>query len=125
MSDLQKKWADVCNEYLRKFCEKHEFDYETAYWVGDDPGTIACVADIFVGMDEMRYDIDNNVPEDKFLKWYDYSLDVYNIESDYHEKQDIKSFIHINYPSFCKGAPLPYTEEDLDSFRKLLSLSKL
>ena len=122
MVNLKDSWREVCDAYLLAFCEKHEYDYDDAYWVGDEPGTLAYVSDLFVGMEEIRYDIDNDVPEEMFLKWYDYSLDVYNIESDYHEKQDIKSFIYINYPSFCKGAPLPYTNEDLDSFKKLLSL---
>lgn len=122
MNELKKKWADVCDEYLRKFCEKHEFDFETAYWVGDEPGTIAYVSDLFVGMEDIRYDIDNNVPEDKFLKWYEYHLEVFELECEFRYRNIYKDLIKINYPSFCKGAPLPYTEEDLDSFRKLLTL---
>ena len=122
MTRLKKKWADVCNEYLQKFCEKHEYDFECAYWVGDDAGTTACVADYFIGMDEIRYDIDNDVPEDKFLKWYDYSLEVFELECEFRYRKLYKDFIKINYPSFCKGAPLPYTDEDLESFRKLLTL---
>ena len=113
MVNLKDSWREVCDAYLLAFCEKHEYDYDDAYWIGDDPGTIACVADIFVGMDEMRYDIDADVPEELFLKWYDYSLEVHEAEMNWRERHKVCEFIHINYPSFCKGAPLPYTEKQL------------
>ena len=60
MKTIRDSWREVCDEYLLAFCEKHEYDYDDAYWVGDDPGTIACVADIFVGMDEMRYAVQSS-----------------------------------------------------------------
>ena len=110
---IKGRWREVCNAYLQAFCEKHEYDYDDAYWVGDDPGTIACIADLFVGMDEIRYDIDENVPEEMFLKWYDYSLSVHEAEMNWRERHKFREFIHINYRSFCKGAPLPYSEDQL------------
>lgn len=113
MKTMKDSWREVCDAYLRAFCEKHEYDYDDAYWVGDDPGTIACVADIFVGMEEIRYDIDNDVPEEMFLKWYDYSLEVHEAEMNWRERHKVREFIHINYPSFCKGAPLPYGKKQL------------
>ena len=113
MVNLKDSWRELCDAYLRAFCEKHEYDYDDAYWVGDDPGTIACVADIFVGMDEMRYDIDADVPEELFLKWYDYSLEVHEAEMNWRERHKVREFVHINYPSFCKGAPLPYSKKQL------------
>ena len=56
-------WKDVCNEYLEAFCWKHGYTYDKYVWVGDDPGTVANIGDLFVGMDDIRYDIDNNIPE--------------------------------------------------------------
>ena len=65
-----------CNEYLRLFCEKHDFDYEEAKesWVANCVGDVTCVGDIFVGMQTIITDIEMDAPEDEFIKWYDYNL---------------------------------------------------
>lgn len=67
-----------CNEYLRLFCEKHDFDYEEAKesWVANCVGDVTCVGDIFVGMQTIITDIEMNAPEAEFLKWYSYNLDA-------------------------------------------------
>lgn len=102
-------WKDVCNEYLETFCLKHEYHYEPDMWVGNDPGTIACVNDeMFVGMDTIRYDIDNNIPEKYFSKWYWKGLDVYEVTGEH----------YMNYQSYCKGAPDPWTNERLEELRE-------
>ena len=67
---IKDRWANICNEYLEKFCRKHKYNIDPYPWVGDDPGTVAMIGDLLVGMDNMRYDIDNNIPEDFFEKWY-------------------------------------------------------
>ena len=113
-NELQSQWNAVSNTYLAEFCKKHGYDIENAYWVGDEPGTLACINDdIFVGIHEIRYDIDNNVPEETFLKWYDYDLDIGSLQSDYDMQTNRAELIRINYESFCKGAPLPYSAADL------------
>jgi len=102
-------WRDVCNEYLETFCLKHEYSYEPDMWVGNDPGTIACInEEIFVGMDTIRYDIDNGINKEFFELWYWKGLDVYEITGEH----------YMNYPSFCKGAPDPWTSERLDQLRE-------
>ena len=65
-----------CNEYLRLFCEKHDYDYEEAKesWVGNCVGDVTCVGDIFVGMQTIITDIEMDAPEEEFIKWYDYNL---------------------------------------------------
>ena len=65
-----------CNEYLRLFCEKHDFDYEEAKesWVANCVGDVTCVGDIFVGMQTIITDIEMDAPEEEFIKWYDYNL---------------------------------------------------
>ena len=101
-------WKDLCNEYLEEFCNRHEFKYEKDAWIGDDPGTIVMVGDMFVNMDDIRYDVDNDVPEEYFCKWYWKGLDVYELTG---EK-------YMNYPSYCKGAPDKWTNEALDRVRE-------
>lgn len=97
----------MCNEYLKAFCERHEYEYDPD-WVGGDIGTIAIVGDYFVSMDVIRYDVDNNIDEKQFLKWYDYTLLL--------ESLDLPR--KINYSSWCKGAPLPYNNEQIEKIRE-------
>lgn len=78
MSKLQAReyFVKGCNEYLRLFCEKHDFDYEEAKesWVANCVGDVTCVGDIFVGMQTIITDIEMDAPKDEFVKWYDYNL---------------------------------------------------
>lgn len=71
---LKTNYEKACNAYLKAFCDKHEYDYEDASWVGGDVGGIVEIADYFVGMETMRVDIDQDAPSDEFELWYGYSL---------------------------------------------------
>lgn len=89
MKSLQKEYHKICNQYLLEFCKKHEWDFE--FWVADEPGTIAIIGDYFIGFREMRYDIDNNIKEDAFIKWYDYALGL-----------GMKDEFYLLYENWCK-----------------------
>lgn len=89
MKKLQKEYYRICNQYLLEFCKKHEWDFE--WWVSDEPGTIAMIGDYFIAFDQMRYDIDNNIDEAAFIKWYDYALEL---------GMEDKNFL--SYESWCK-----------------------
>lgn len=105
---LKSEWQELCNKYLKKFCEKHEYTYEADCWVANDPGTIANIGDMFVSMENIRYDLDNDIPEEYFEKWYWKALEVYELVG---EK-------FMNYENFCKGCPDYWTEDKLESIRK-------
>lgn len=105
---LKAQWRDICNIYLEEFCKKHEYKYDPDMWIGNDPGTIVEVCDMFVKMDDIRYDVDNNVPEEYFEKWYWKGLDVYELTGEN----------YMNYQSYCKGAPDKWTDEALDRVRE-------
>ena len=77
-------------------------------WVANNPGTIICINDMFVSMEDIRFDVDNNIDIDCFDSWYWKSIDVYELTG---QK-------YMNYPSFCIGAPDIYTEEKLKSIRE-------
>ena len=98
-----------CNEYLRLFCEKHEYDYEEAKesWVANCVGDITCVGDIFVGMQTIITDIEMDAPEDEFLKWYDYNLVAHEF-----------GFATPNFESWLRGCPRVSEE----TFKKLQGL---
>ena len=105
---LKQTWKKVCNIYLQEFCRRHGYSYETDMWVANNPGTIACVCDMFVSMEDIRYDVDNCIDIDCFEAWYWKSVDVYSLT-----KQK-----YMNYSSFCQGAPDPWTEERLNNIRE-------
>ena len=105
---LKRSWKALCDKYLKKFCDKHDYDYVFEMWVANDPGTICMIGDMFVSMDNIRYDIDNDIPEEYFERWYWKSLEVYELVG---EK-------YMNYESFCKGCPDYWTEDKLENIRK-------
>ena len=98
-----------CNEYLRLFCEKHDFDYEEAKesWVANCVGDITCVGDIFVGMQTIIADIEMDAPEEEFVKWYDYNLVAHEF-----------GFNTPNFESWLRGCP----RVSEDTFKKLQGL---
>lgn len=80
-NQLKKNYEAVCNAYLLAFTAKHEYDFEDARWIGDRVGEIAEVGDQIVDMVTIRTDIDRDVPEGEFLKWYDYCLKIGMIDN--------------------------------------------
>ena len=100
-----------CNEYLRLFCEKHDFDYEEAKksWVANCVGDITCVGDIFVGMQTIITDIEMDAPEEEFLKWYGYNL----VANEF-------GFTTPNFDHWLRG----YPRVPQESFDKLEALKK-
>lgn len=98
-----------CNEYLRLFCEKHDFDYEEAMdsWVANCVGDVTCVGDIFVGMQTIITDIEMDAPEDEFIKWYDYNLVAHEF-----------GFTTPNFDHWLRGCPRVSDE----AFKKLQGL---
>jgi hypothetical protein len=118
MNPLQKQWNEVCNKYLKRFCTKHDFEFnEAEAWVRNETGEMACVSDLYFNMTTIRYDVDNNVSKEKLLQWYDYV-----------ERLTLLDCPHkISYESWCKGAPKPYSEEQLrqiESCRKKVEDAK-
>lgn len=106
--NIQERWRNICQEYLKMFCDKHEYSFEDCFWVTDNYGTIACVSDMFISMEHIRYDIDNNIEETKFEKWYWKAIEIFELTG-----QDF-----MNYESFCKGAPDIWTEEKIEKLRE-------
>ena len=98
-----------CNEYLRLFCEKHEFDYEDAR--NSLPNRrlldVVCIGDYFVDMRDIITDIEQDASEDEYEKWYFYTLDAHNL-----------GLTAPNYQSWLKGCPR-CSQEDINRLFKL------
>lgn len=92
MKDLQKCFNEVCNKYALQFAEKHEYSFDG--WVADKVGEVATMGDYSVDFREIKYDIDNDIDADEYVKYYDYCLEVTALN------QTVP-----NYESWCKGCP--------------------
>ena len=103
LNRLKKSWITISNIYLHEFCRRHEFEYSDARWISDNPGTTVEVCDMLISMEDIRYDVDNQIDPDMFQKWYYKSLDVYELTNGAQS--------YLNYPSFCESAPDPFTED--------------
>lgn len=110
--ELKIKFNDIIAEYTKAFIDKHEFeDYDEDMWVAGCVGEIIMIGDMFVSFTDIKYDIDNDIDSDMFLKWYWKSLDCHEIGLDFP-----------NYKNYCIGAPIPSDEkiEHIKSLRKEL-----
>ena len=85
-----------CNEYLRLFCEKHDFDFEDAKesWVGGQTVGVVCCGDYFIDIRDIITDIDKDAPNGEYENWYEYTLDAHNL-----------GLTTPNYESWLKGCP--------------------
>lgn len=99
---LAEQFNKAVEEYVRAFCVKHRWPF-VFDWVGGKVGETLVIEDCFVDFSDIKTDIDNNFPEEMFGKWYDYSLRLHELGC---EK-------NINYYSYAKGAPRPYSEAHL------------
>lgn len=73
-STIKQNFENACNAYIKAFCEKHGYDYNSFYYAGDDPGSIVELADYSIDLQTIRTDIDRDAPKYEFIAWYDYCL---------------------------------------------------
>ena len=104
---LKERLVEVVNDYMEAWCDKHDYQYEEDMWVGDDYGGICAVGDLFVSFDDVRYDVDNDLPEEIFEDWYWYSLEI----------EELGCEKNVNLRSYAMGCR-PYTEEQLENIRQ-------
>lgn len=105
---VRKNYNHFCEEYIRLFCEKHEFDYEETRGTPRDHD-IVFIGDLFFTLTDIRIDIDKDAPKRELMDWYEYALKAGGLGANY-----------INYESWLKGCPR-MSEED---FEKLSALQK-
>ena len=107
---LKQQFEEVCNAYLDAFVKRH--DLVSADWVGPGVCEIVCANDeVFLDFDDIRYDVDNaaSLSVNEIWDWVDYCRRLEYLEC---PKK-------INFPSWCKGAPKPYTDKMLDELEGL------
>ncbi len=104
--DSKDRYGIICMEYVLRFCEKHNLNFEG--WVGDRVGETAEIGDMYLDFSDIRYDIDSEQKVGTIEKWWDYSYDLAMLECP-------KT---INYRSWCKDAPRPYSDEQIRAIRQ-------
>lgn len=67
-------YAKASDKLLRLFCQKQDLQYDPDPWVASQPGTIACIADYWLSMDDIWQDLNGGIPKGEILKWYDYAV---------------------------------------------------
>ena len=98
----QDRFRSVCMDYIMRFCEKHDLNFDG--WVGDRVGGTAEIGDMLLDFSDIRFDVDTEQVVGKIEKWWDYSYGLAMLECP-------KT---INYRSWCAGAPVPYSQEQLN-----------
>ena len=101
---LKQNYAKAANDYLDAFCQKH--DLENDGWIGNDSGWVAHCSDYLVDMQTIIDDINLDAPENDFLKWYDYRIEL--------EKLGVTRLP--NFRSWVKGYPRK-TEAEIADIR--------
>jgi hypothetical protein len=70
MTALKKKYENIVEQYIKKFTNKH--GYEFSYWCGPDVGGIACFIDqYFFNLEDIMYDVNNEVKKGMIFQWQD------------------------------------------------------
>lgn len=100
---LKERYHIAVRDYCTAFCDKHGWEYDPRNWIGDKVGEIIEICDRFIDFNDIKTDIDNDFPEEKFVEWYDYTLRL----------AELGCSKTINYWHFAKGCPLPYSDEQL------------
>ena len=89
---LEENYNLICNMYAHVFATKHAYSFDA--WVADKVGEVAMMGDYYVDFCDIKYDIDNDIDADEYVKYYDYCLEV-----------GMLNLTVPNYESWCKGCP--------------------
>ena len=110
---LQEKFEEVVNGYLLELCNMWELDPANGWFVGDEVGDVWCYGDyIFIGFDDMRYVVENDVSYETYDEWQEYCLWAKDFEQ-----------VVPNLKSWCMGCPRvdEATKEKLTAMRNELN----
>lgn len=75
MKELKKELEDCIGLYVKKFCKKHDIEFE--FWVSDMTGTVGCFADYYFNFEDIRLDLELDRPKDDIFDWYEQSLEIH------------------------------------------------
>lgn len=103
-TELKQMYEYVCNQYIRKFCNKQRMDFDG--WVADEIGGIAEFASqYFFNMSDIMMDINTRQPIGLILNWQNEGVDA-------HFENDKSA--NINYRSYIMGLRFDMLNENKD-----------
>jgi len=102
------QYQNACNNILKLFCEKHDYEFDEYSWTAGDVGTIALCGDVYVDLQDMIVDLHKMADKDEFLRWYDYSYAAH-----------LAGVTPPNYRSWLSGCPR-LSKEELDKVLNLI-----
>ena len=97
MNKVIEKWREATDEVAKAFAEKYfpeqEYNVDT-FWVGDEIGSVFCIADMFFNVDRMIEAIELNATFDQMYDYYDAELE--------HCQEDSEKPMPINFKNYIK-----------------------
>ena len=106
----RKKLDKAIKVYVKAFCKKQDMEFR--YWVADQTGGVAAIADHFFDFQDILLDIDTQQPKGLILKWYDAHMNAIHSGKE--------SF---NYKSWTMGYRL--NAKDLDTKKPELDSERI
>ena len=105
---LKQQYEQICNSYLKQFCENYELQYEKDAWIGREIGEYVDICDMVLDFGVIRYCVDNDCKDyEELLRWYDHTLECHEL-----------SLSYPNFPAWCAGCPR-ISDEELANIRNL------
>lgn len=93
LGELNKQYEFVCNEWIRKFCNKQDIEFDG--WAGDEINGIASFAcQYFFTLNDIVLDLNSKQPKGFILEWQSDDVDFNMFNKVPH---------HINYKSYIMG----------------------
>ena len=106
---LKQEFDRIANSYAESLKETYFTDDFDSYWVADEPGGVLEIGDFFLGFDDIRHIVDNQVPIDTWASWYWYCTELGMLDRTI-ETPSLKSW--------CAGCPrIP--EDSIEDVRRL------
>ena len=95
LQQLNKQYEFVCNEWVQKFCNKQDIEFDG--WVGEEVGGIASFCcQYFFNLSEIIFDLKTKQPKHLILTWQ-------SDEVDFNMDKDSENQKYITYPNYTMG----------------------
>lgn len=109
-TSLTERYETLANDYLSEFVKQTGIEDDAPFWVGNDVGGCACVADYFVDYTTIRYVVDGKMSFEDFDEWYCYCNEVKMVDD---------SLFTPTLEQWCYGEFTRISDERLEYMKKL------
>lgn len=92
LAELNTIYEAVCNEYVKKFVQKH--GYEFTGWVGSDFDVAGFIDQYYFNLSDIILDLTTKQPKGQIFEWQDSEVEA-------HTKDSLAP--SINYKSYTMG----------------------